>query len=303
MKIIFMGSPDFAVPTLSALIKSKHEVEAIFTSPPRPKNRGMKLGKSPIHMLGDEYNIKVYNPTSLKTEDTTKILENIEVDIIIVVAYGFIVPKNIIEMKQYGCLNLHPSSLPRFRGAAPLQRTIIAGDTSTEICIMQMDEGLDTGDILLKEKLELDERITLPKLHDKCAEIGANLMLEALDNIDNIHPQKQSETGLVYADKLQREESKIDWSLDAVKIDCKIRGMNPWPGTYFQHEGQDIKILEAKYEDIAHDALPGTILDNDLSIACGKGILKIEKLQSPGKKPLPTKDFLKGYRINKGDVL
>lgn len=302
MKIIFMGTADFAVPTLEALISSNHEVVAVFSAPPKPKNRGMKLLASPVQILAETHNIPVYNPTSLRNDETFKLINHIEADIIIVVAYGFIVPKNILEAKKYGCLNLHPSSLPRWRGAAPLQRTIIAGDKSTSVCIMQMDEGLDTGDILHKEDFDLEENITLMQLHNKCANLGANMILEVLDNIDNITPIQQTEEGLEYANKLSKEESRINWKDSAYSIDCKIRGMNPWPGTYFTHNGNNIKILEAHYSGKPHNQKPGTVLDNSLSIACGKGSLKLLKLQLPGKSPLTIQEFLKGYRIKAGEI-
>lgn len=303
MKIIFMGTPDFSVPTLQELIDSDNEVVAVFSAPPRPKNRGMKLTPSPVHELAEKHNIPVHNPTSLRRDETYNIIQDIEADIIIVVAYGFIVPKNILEAKKYGCLNLHPSSLPRWRGAAPLQRTIIAGDKSTSVCIMQMDEGLDTGDVLLRKDFDLEDRITLSELHDKCAEIGAKMMVEVLDNIDNITPEKQTEDGLIYAEKLSKEESKIDWNNSAHSIDCQIRGMNPWPGVHFTHNGHYIKILESEYSNAEHNKEPGIILDANLSIACGKGILKALRLQLPGKSTLNAEEFLKGYKIESGEEL
>lgn len=303
MKIIFMGTPHFAVPTLSHLIDSDNEVVAVFSAPPKPKNRGMRLTPSPVHELAEKHNIPVHTPKSLRTEETMEIIDAIEADIIIIVAYGFIIPKNILESKKYGCLNLHPSSLPRWRGAAPLQRTIIAGDESTSVCIMQMDEGLDTGDVLLRKDFDLEDRITLTHLHDKCADIGAKMMIEVLNNIDDIIPVKQTDDGLVYADKLSKEESKIDWSNSAHSIDCKIRGMNPWPGVYFTHNGNNIKVLEAEYTDAKHNSTPGSIIDSSLNIACGNGALKLLKLQLPGKSALNTEDFLKGYKIEVGKKL
>jgi len=303
MKIIFMGSPDFATPTLQELISSNHEVVAVFSAPPKPKNRGMKLTRSPIHELATQNHIEVFTPTSLKSTDTLNIIESIDADIIIVVAYGFIIPQNILGSKKYGCLNLHPSALPRWRGAAPLQRTIIAGDSKTEICIMQMDEGLDTGDILLSKELELDDQITLQELHDKCASIGAKLMKNTLDNIANIKPRKQSESEITYADKLSKQESSIDWSESAFAIDCKIRGMNPWPGVCFKHKENIIKIRKASYLDITHQYSNGEILNLEMSVACGSGILKILEMQLPNKAAQKTEDFLKAYKFKIGEIL
>lgn len=298
-----MGTPDFAVPTLQNLIDSNHDVVAVFSAPPRPKNRGMKLTPSPVHELAEKHNIPVYNPTSLRIDETYNLINDIEADIIIVVAYGFIIPKNILEAKKYGCLNLHPSSLPRWRGAAPLQRTIISGDKSTSVCIMQMDEGLDTGDILLQEDFDLEDRITLPQLHDKCTNLGAKMMLYVLDNIDSITPIKQNEHGLLYANKLSKEEARIDWNNSAHSIDCQIRGMNPWPGAYFTHNGNNIKILESEYSDNEHNKSPGEILDDSMNIACSEGTLKPLRLQLAGKSALDTEDFLKGYKIKASDRL
>ncbi len=298
-----MGTPNFAVPTLQKLINSNHEISAVFTSAPKPQDRGMLEKKSPVHILAEANNIPVHTPKTLRNDEITQLVENIEADIIIVVAYGFIIPKAILESKKYGCLNLHPSALPRFRGAAPLQRTIIAGDKTTEICIMQMDEGLDTGDILLKQSLALHPRITLQELHDQCAAIGADLMLQVLENIDNLTPQKQTEEGLVYAKKLSKAESIIDWTESAFSIDCKIRAMITWPGIFFIYKGQPVKILEAEFEEKEHNLLPGSVIDGKLTIACGKHMLKIRRLQKPGKKPVSTEEFLRGCNIEAGTLL
>jgi len=303
MKIIFMGTPEFAVPTLHKLLNSHHQITAVFTQRPKPQDRGLLEKKSPIHLLSEQNNIPVYTPKTLKDEEIINLVKKIEADIIIVVAYGFIVPKAILEAKKYGCLNLHPSSLPRFRGPAPLQHTIIAGDTSTDICIIQMDEGLDTGDIILKQHLELNENITLSNLHDKCSQIGADLFLQILQDIDNIKPIPQSIEGLVYAPKLTKAGSIIDWNKSAYQIDCQIRGMTPQPGAFFKYKGENIKILEAKYEVKKYDILPGTIIDDKLGIACGENILRIKRLQKPSKKPVSGEEFLRGYKLSKGDIL
>lgn len=297
MKIIFMGTPEFAAPSLKCLIESSHIVSAVFTQAPKPSGRGMMEKFSPVHQIAKEHEILVYNPKNLRSDEIRGLVEEINADIIIVVAYGFIIPKAILETTKYGCLNIHPSALPRFRGAAPLQRTIIAGDPETEICIMQMDEGLDTGDILLKQKLALHDKITLKELHDTCAHIGADLLLKVLDNIDNLQPIKQSEEGLVYANKLSKEEGIINWNDSAFSIDCKVRGMNPWPGVFFKHNDNMIRVLETEYQDIIHQFTPGTIIGEGLDIACGKGILSIKKLQRAGKAPISSNEFLRGYNL------
>jgi methionyl-tRNA formyltransferase len=299
-----MGTPDFAVPTLSKLVNSQHNVKAIFTQRPKPKNRGMSVDISPVHSAGLENNIDIFTPTTLRDEKIYKQILDIEADCIVVVAYGMIIPENIINSKKYGCINLHPSKLPRFRGAAPLQRTIIAGDTETAICTIQMDKGLDTGDILLSKEISLNPRISFTELHNMAAYIGANLILETLNNIDNIKPTKQSEDGLLYAHKLKKEEGLVNWQKDsAFELDCKIRGMNPWPGVYFLYKGELVKILEASYKNDTSSLPPGTIIDKDISITCLNGILTLISLQRPGKKAISAKDFMNGFKINIGDKL
>jgi methionyl-tRNA formyltransferase len=303
MKVIFMGTPEFAVPSLQAIIDSNHIVQAVFTQMPKPKGRGYEVTLSPIHALADNYNIPVYTPKTLRNKEVQSQVENIEADIIVVVAYGFIVPKQILESKKYGCLNIHPSRLPRFRGAAPLQRTIMAGDKETSVCIMQMDEGLDTGDIILEEIIALPEAITLLELHNKCSELGAKLLIKVLDNIDSLPRTPQIEEGITYAHKISKEEARIDWSQSAFAIDCKIRGLNPWPGTYFTYKGEQIKILKAKYEELTHEHTPGTVLSGDLIVACGHGALTLLELQRPGKKALKTHEFTMGFPIKAGEML
>lgn len=295
MNIIFMGTPAFAVPALRNLIESKeHCVKAVFTRAPTPQGRGMKLTRSPVHELAAANNIDVYTPATLKSKQTADLINSLEADIIVVVAYGFIVPKNILEAKKYGCLNIHPSKLPKHRGASPLQRTIINGDSDTAVCIMQMDEGLDTGDVILQRDLALSKRVTLKELHDLCADIGGELLLEVLDNIDTLKRVKQSEHGISYADKLTKEEALIDWQDDAYAIDCRIRGMNPWPGAYFKHKGKNIKILEADWTDKIHNFDCGEIMNDNFEIACGKGTLIVKYLKPEGKPKMLASDYLRG---------
>ncbi|AFB20803.1 methionyl-tRNA formyltransferase [Rickettsia canadensis] len=302
MKVIFMGTPEFAVPTLKKLI-AHHEVTAVFTQQPKAKGRGLSLAQSPIHQLACEHQIPVYTPSTLRNDKTINLINKVNADIIVVIAYGFIVPKAILDAKKYGCLNIHPSDLPRHRGAAPLQRTIIEGDKTSSVCIMRMDTGLDTGDILMKEDFDLEERTTLEELHNKCANLGAELLINTLVNIDNIVPIKQSSDGITYAHKLTKEEGKINWQDSAYSIDCKIRGMNPWPGVYFSYDDKIIKILEAEYLNVDHHFTPGTVISDKLEIACGSGILQVKKLQQESKKALNIEEFLLGTRILKATVL
>ena len=298
-----MGTPEFAVPALTKLINSDHEVVAVFTQKPKAKGRGLSEAKSPVHQLADDYQIPVHTPATLRNEEAANLINNIDADIIVVIAYGFIIPQNILDAKKYGYLNIHPSSLPRHRGAAPLQRTIIEGNKTSSVCIMQMDAGLDTGDILMREDFDLPERITLQELHDKCANIGAELLIKTLANIDDIVPMPQSSDGVTYAHKLTKEEGRVNWQDAAYTINCKVRGMNPWPGVYFSHNGKNIKILEAEYIDISHNSTPGTVINDRLEVVCGKGILAIKKLQQEGKKALNTEEFLRGVNIPSGTLL
>jgi methionyl-tRNA formyltransferase len=304
MKIIFMGSPSFAIPTFERLLRSSYSIVAVFTQKPKPKNRGMNVEPSPIHALAEKNQIPVFTPESLRNDQIHETISIIEADVIIVVAYGKIIPQNIIDLKKYGCINLHPSKLPRFRGAAPLQRTIMEGDTETRICTMQMDQGLDTGDVLLYEDIKLSNRITFEQLHDLTAQIGADLIIKTLDNIDQIKPIKQSEEGLVYAHKLQKEEGLINWNVDSsFEIDCKVRAISQWPGVFFKYKEEMIKILETSYQDESHNFEPGTIIDDNLSIACAQGIIRPSILQKPGKKPISARDFINSFQIKRGDSL
>ena len=300
-----MGTPDFAVPSLQNLISSKeHNVVAVFSQRPKSKGRGMKIAKSPVHELADLYKIPIYTPSTLRKNESFELIDSISADIIVVVAYGFIIPKNILESKKYGCLNIHPSKLPKYRGAAPLQRTIIEGEKETAVCIMQMDEGLDTGDIILQENFALGPRITLQELHDKCAQIGAKLLLKTLNNIETLPRIKQSDAGVTYAHKLTKEESLINWNDSAFKIDCMVRGMNPWPGVFFEFKNKKIKILETEYSNTDHSFKIGQILNKSFDIACAKGILHIKSVKPEGKPQMSAKAYLNGNNyITVGSII
>jgi methionyl-tRNA formyltransferase len=296
VKIIFMGTPDFAVPAINALINSKnHSVVAVFTAAPKPQGRGMKRTKSPVHQIAMDNKIDIYTPSTLRNSEIQSIIHNIEADIIVVAAYGFIVPKEILAAKKYGCINIHPSLLPGYRGAAPLQWSIINGDKESAMCIMQMDEGLDTGDIILQQNFPMPARVTFKELHDMTANLGAQLLLRALDEIDSLPRIPQDDTNATYAHKLTKEDGKINWEESAYKIDCKVRGMNPWPGVYFEYKGKIIKITESDYYAVAHNFIPGTMINGKLDIACKEGILKITKLKLEGKKEITAEEFTRGY--------
>ncbi len=300
MNVIFMGTPEFAVPALLALIDSKkHIISAVFTQSPKAKNRGMKIVKSPVHELAEKNNIDVYTPKTLKNNEIDDLIQSIEADIIVVVAYGFIIPKNILSAKKYGCLNIHPSKLPKYRGAAPLQRTIINGEKESAVCVMQMDAGLDTGNILLQNTFPISDKITLAELHNYCAKMGGEMLIEVLDNINNIKPRKQSQENITYAYKLSKDESKINWHESAFAIDCKVRGMNPWPGVYFEYENKKIKLIKTSYINEKHIYEPGAILKQNsdyLEIATLDGILQISSLKPEGKNTMNAKDWYRGLR-------
>lgn len=290
-----MGTPDFAVPALQGLIASEHEVVAVYTAQPRPAGRGKKLRQSAVHDVAEAAGLDVRTPSSLKTESLP------ECDIAVVVAYGLLLPQHVLDAPKYGCLNIHPSALPRWRGAAPLQRTIMAGDVSTAVCIMQMDAGLDTGAVLMREDFDLPAKMTAGELHDKCAEIGAKLTLETIANIAGLQPEIQPEDGVTYAKKILKDDERIDWSKTAVEIECQIRGLNPFPGAYFEYDGQKVKVHAADVVDAEGDA--GVALDDKLTIACGQGALKVVNLQKAGKRAMSAADFLSGNKIPAGTNL
>lgn len=299
-----MGTSAFSLPILKILLNSEHEVIAIFTAKPKPQGRGLKLSPSPIGAFAADKNIPIYTPDSLRKPEVFDLIDNIEADIIVVVAYGFIIPKNILWAKKYGTLNVHPSLLPKYRGAAPLQRAIINGDDKTAVCIMQMDEGLDTGDVILSEELTITPRMTLIELHDICANIGAKLMLEVLNNIEKLPRYKQDNKGIVYAHKLTKEEGLINWSKEAKIIDCQVRGMSPWPSAYFNYRNIVVKVLEVYQSDIIHSNEPGKIIAEPLVVACGSNTaLNIVKVQAAGSKALSAAEFVRGIRLKIGDGL
>ena len=298
MKVIFMGTPDFAVPVLEALDEN-YEVIAVYTQPPRPAGKGYKLTPSPVHQKAEELGIPVYTPTSLKKEDEQKIFSELNADVAVVCAYGLILPKAILEAPQKGCINVHASLLPRWRGAAPIQRSIQAGDKESGVTIMQMDVGLDTGDMLMKESCPITADTTGQILHDALSEIGARLIVRTL--ADNPTPIPQPSEGVTYAEKIQKTESLIDWQKSADELARLVMAFNPYPATYTMFNEERIKILTAYATDKTTDKPAGTILDSDLHIACGNGtVLKITMLQRAGKKAMKTDDFMKGNGLPVG---
>ena len=298
-----MGTPDFAVPVLDALVEAGHEIAAVYSQPPRPTGRGHKTQPSPVQARAEALGLPVRHPVSLKPEEEKAAFAALNLDAAVVAAYGLILPRAILEAPRLGCLNVHGSLLPRWRGAAPIQRALMAGDKETGITIMQMDVGLDTGAMLLKGSVPIGSDATARSLHDALAAMGAELIVPALDGVaaGTLPPEPQPEAGVTYAAKLTREEGALDFREDAAALDRKIRALNPWPGTWFEYQGERIKLLAALPED-GHGA-PGTILDQDLAIACGTGLLRPTLLQRPGRAPVERRAFLNGTQIDPGVIL
>lgn len=308
MKIVFMGTPDFAVPSLKALIDN-YGVDAVLTQPDKPKGRGKKLTFSPVKELALEYDIPIYQPTKLKDDEEVKaILKKINPDFIIVVAFGQILTREILDIPKHGCINLHASLLPKYRGAAPINWAIINGEKTTGNTTMLMNEGLDTGDMLLCNEVEIGNKTTAGELHDILMSKGSSLLIETLEKLykGEITPIKQGESPTAYASMLGKHMAKIDWNLSAVEIERFIRGLNPWPVAYTYYEGDSMKIYEAEVIEKDNNEKPGTILSVDsegIKVACGKETLLIKKLQFPGKKSMEVGEYIKGNTIKVKNIL
>lgn len=297
LNIIFAGTPDFAATHLKALIDANHNVIAVFTQPDRPAGRGNKLTASPVKQLALENSLSVYQPATLKSPENQKIIADLNADIMIVVAYGLILPQAILDMPKLGCLNVHGSLLPRWRGAAPIQRACWAGDQQTGITIMQMDAGLDTGDMLYKLSCPIEPTDTSASLYNKLAELGPQGLLEtlALINENKIKPEKQDESQVTYAEKLSKKEAKLDWNLTAIQLERCVRAFNPWPVSYFDVKGESVKVWQAQVIKTNHNKPVGTILRADKTGICietSEGALNMTQLQPAGKKPMSAQDLL-----------
>ncbi|NMP81872.1 methionyl-tRNA formyltransferase [Pseudoalteromonas arctica] len=297
LRIIFAGTPDFAARHLQALIQSEHQIVGVYSQPDRPAGRGKKLKASEVKALALEHNLPVFQPQSLKNDEALAELTSLNADIMIVVAYGLILPKAILEAPRLGCLNVHGSILPRWRGAAPIQRAIWAGDEQTGVTIMQMDEGLDTGDMLHISRCPISTTETSASLYTKLAELGPDALIETINKLANgeITPEPQNNELANYAKKLSKEEANIDWSMSALQIERNIRSFNPWPVCFTQMGGQTVKIYQAQV--VLQSGDPGQILSSDKNgvvVACGEHALCITQLQPQGKKPMAINDFLNG---------
>ena len=310
MKVIFMGTPDFSVGTLEALIEAGHEVALVVTQPDKPKGRGGKMQYTPVKEVAVAHNIPVYQPKRIREPECIEELRKYNADIMVVIAFGQILPKEILEMTPYGCVNVHASLLPSYRGAAPIQWAVINGEKVSGVTTMQMDEGLDTGDMLLKVEIPLDEKETGGSLHDKLAEAGARLCVETLDALKagTVTPEKQGDSPTAYAKMLDKHMGKIDWKMSAKEIERLIRGLNPWPSAYTRWNENDkgMKIWEAEVAEGQTDKAAGTVVEvakDGFFVQTGDGLLKITALQIPGKKRMDAAAFLRGYQMETGTVL
>ncbi|WP_375687671.1 methionyl-tRNA formyltransferase [Pseudooceanicola sp. LIPI14-2-Ac024] len=301
MRIVFMGTPDFSVQVLDALHAAGHEIAAVYCQPPRPAGRGKRDRPTPVHARAEALGLEVRHPASLKSETEQADFAALGAEIAVVVAYGLILPRAILDAPARGCLNIHASLLPRWRGAAPIHRAIMAGDAETGICIMQMEAGLDTGPVLLREATPIGAEETTGALHDRLSEMGARLIVEALARIDTLQPEVQPEVGVTYASKIDKAEARVDWTRQAAEVDRQIRGLSPFPGAWIEVEGQRIKLLASRLAE--GSGPPGTVLDDALTVACGTGALQVLRLQRAGKGPQDAETFLRGLALGAGSRL
>lgn len=299
MRLAFMGSPDFAVPALQALHAAGHEIACVYTQPPRPAGRGQSVMRCPVHVAADTLGLAVRNPVGLKRDlDAQAAFAALELDAAVVAAYGLILPQAMLDAPRRGCLNIHASLLPRWRGAAPIQAAVLAGDAETGVTIMQMDAGLDTGAMLLRAAVPIGPKGTAATLHDVLAQLGATLILRSLS--EHPAPEPQPADGASYAPKLSRADSPLDWSRPTEELDRRVRALNPWPGTVCRLQGEVLKVLQA--EPASGDGPPGTVL-RGLTIACGSGALRLLHVQRAGRAPMAAEAFLRGVSIATGTVL
>lgn len=305
LRIVFMGTPDFSVPCLQSLAENGHEIVAVYSQPPRPAGRGQKEKLSPVHAYAADQGWPVFTPKTFRNSDVQDAFRKHNADVAVVVAYGLILPTEALYAPKMGCVNVHASLLPRWRGAAPIQRAIEAGDAESGVCIMQMVEELDAGDVILEGRVKITPSTTASSLHDALSALGGKLIVEALDGFEggSLVPTPQPEDGVTYAKKLSRDESELDWTQSAQNIERKVRALTPWPGVHFTYQGDRFKVQEVSFVEKAHNAVPGTLLDDELLVACGENALWIERLQRPGKGVMDRKAFLNGFPLKKGTDL
>jgi methionyl-tRNA formyltransferase len=304
LRLAFMGTPDFSVGILDALVQAGHQVVCVYSQPPRPAGRGQQLQASPVHRRAEALGIPVRTPKSLRNAEAQREFAELGLDAAIVAAYGLILPQVVLDAPRLGCVNVHASLLPRWRGAAPIHRALLAGDAETGVTIMQMDAGLDTGAMLLKDSIAIGPRMIVSELHDALAAMGARLMVAALPGIANgsLKPEPQPTEGVTYAAKLVKDEGRLDLSRPAVELDRQIRGLNPWPGCWIDlPNGEKLKVLAA--EPVPGEAATGTLLDSAGTLACGKGTLRLLRVQRPGRGPVDAAAFLNGFPHKVGERL
>jgi methionyl-tRNA formyltransferase len=302
MKIIFAGTPEFAVPTLAALIEAGHEIVMVLTQPDRPAGRGMKLKASPVKELALQHNLPVYQPETLKTPESRAPLEGLDADVMVVAAYGLILPQVVLDLPRRGCYNVHASLLPRWRGAAPIQRSLLAGDAETGVTIMEVVLALDAGAMLKKGVVPITENDTAQSLHDALAAMGGRLMVEVLAELDDIRPEPQDEALVTYAEKLRKDEAPLDWKRSAAELSRQVRAFNPFPVAQAKFNDEVWRIWMATVA-VGTSGTPGEILDTSdcILVACGENALRITELQKPGGKRLSARDFLAGNQLKRGD--
>ncbi|PVB59381.1 methionyl-tRNA formyltransferase [Labrenzia sp. 011] len=309
LRVVFMGTPEFSVPTLMEIVGHGHEVVACYSQPPRPAGRGMDLKKSPVHEAAESFAIPVFTPKSLKGADEQAAFAALDADVAVVVAYGLLLPREILDAPRYGCLNLHASLLPRWRGAAPINRAIMAGDRETAIQVMRMEEGLDTGPVCMSETVAIGDDMTAGDLHDRLSALGGDLMVRALAALSRgaLGEQPQAGEGVTYAAKLSKQETRIDWAQPARDVHNHIRGLSPFPGAWCEMtlggKPERVKILRSSMAE--GQGAPGTVLetDNGPVIACGAGAIRLDQVQRAGRKPMSGTDFLRGASLPDGTVL
>ena len=300
MRIAFMGTPDFSVSALKSIFEAGNDMVAVYSQPPRRAGRGKKERPSPVHTFALEKNIPIFTPLNFKKENEREKFKSLNLDVAVVVAYGLILPEEILEAPRYGCLNVHASLLPRWRGAAPIHRAIMAGDKETGVGIMQMEVGLDTGPILLEKKIPIDENDTTGILHDKLSALGANAIVEVLKNIKKVTPISQDDTGVTYATKIEKSEAHIDWQKPATELRNQIHGLSPFPGAWCEVNGERLKIHQVEVLDQSGKA--GSMIAEPLTIACGIGSIAIKRAQRAGKGPMDVKDLMNGFEAEIGTI-
>ena len=304
MRLIFMGSPAFSVPVLEALVAGGHEIVAVYTQPPRPAGRGKKQRPCAVHARALALTLDVRHPASLKQAEEQAAFSALRADAAVVVAYGLLLPQELLDAPAHGCLNIHASLLPRWRGAAPIHRAIMAGDRETGICIMQMEAGLDTGPVLYQETISIAPDETTAALHERLSDLGARSIVQSLKDLSQLQARPQSSVGICYAQKIDKSEAQIDWSLPAEILDRQIRGLSPFPGAWAMLRGERVKCLGSALISCEQPlASAGTVLDDDLGIACGSGALRITRLQRAGKSAQSSAEFLRGTPVIAGEQL